>query len=651
MEAADEDTNPQYDVPDMEEPQDTARDLEVRDDGHSEEEPFDFIAQEDENLIDEIDSETLTEVLQHLRGRRTCLEIMRSLLNTNSSLNLDPTDLLRRILAVLSHDPISFKKAVIQGTVVWQPSGVKKEERYQPPEPQPQAKKQRSRKRGQPRDEDSDREEFFFESDEDPIVKRKGGGATTKAHARGDRDGTDDGDQSSDILKTACNLCNKTENPEEIILCDGKGCDQPYHIYCLRPELPYMPKGEWRCSICIAEHVPVDFTDYFKNFNNPLSNRNHQSKRHRTSTSKQNVKRKRRSSTIRGQASGSNGDHYPDKKTSREGNGYKSRFFLPFVHFMRTQRDKGVTTLGIGKLYEGIKEHINSESRTPQFSLASFISNHIQSEGDRSIFVRVGKGLYSLNDDPHIPPEIEAQLQAYARGCNLKVNTDKKKEEGREDKKRRSSDGEEGGEGGREGDVDTVEDFHIMATDSPDGSEDMSENTRDDETFDESRGEEGTNDGREDNLDEEDTMDGQENVERGEKEGESVEGQETMDVEGQETMDVEGQETMDVEGQETGVEERKETEKDGGGSEDEMFVMKEGDAPNDRETSNEQEIANEQEITSEQQTSNEQEITSEQEIANEQETSNEQEVKKEEIDKKDGMIEEATVGREEKMEF
>ena len=50
------------------------------------------------------------------------------------------------------------------------------------------------------------------------------------------------------LLNTKCRICRRKTDPENMLLCDG--CDRGHHMYCLKPKLKAVPKGDWFCSDC-----------------------------------------------------------------------------------------------------------------------------------------------------------------------------------------------------------------------------------------------------------------------------------------------------------------------------------------------------------------------------------------------------------------
>ena len=50
-----------------------------------------------------------------------------------------------------------------------------------------------------------------------------------------------------------CQECGSGHSPAKLLLCDK--CDRGYHLFCLRPVLPSVPKGSWFCRTC-SNHKP-----------------------------------------------------------------------------------------------------------------------------------------------------------------------------------------------------------------------------------------------------------------------------------------------------------------------------------------------------------------------------------------------------------
>ena len=53
---------------------------------------------------------------------------------------------------------------------------------------------------------------------------------------------------SKSLLNTKCRICRRKTDPENMLLCDG--CDRGHHMYCLKPKLKVVPKGDWFCNDC-----------------------------------------------------------------------------------------------------------------------------------------------------------------------------------------------------------------------------------------------------------------------------------------------------------------------------------------------------------------------------------------------------------------
>ncbi|XP_075556278.1 ATP-dependent chromatin assembly factor large subunit isoform X1 [Dermacentor variabilis] len=57
------------------------------------------------------------------------------------------------------------------------------------------------------------------------------------------------------VLKAYCRICRRRRDPERMLLCDG--CDRGHHLYCLKPPLEVIPKGDWYCVACRPKEKPA----------------------------------------------------------------------------------------------------------------------------------------------------------------------------------------------------------------------------------------------------------------------------------------------------------------------------------------------------------------------------------------------------------
>ena len=53
---------------------------------------------------------------------------------------------------------------------------------------------------------------------------------------------------ASDSEDLVCAKCGEGDDECNLVLCDE--CPQGFHVYCLRPKLPSVPRGAWRCPDC-----------------------------------------------------------------------------------------------------------------------------------------------------------------------------------------------------------------------------------------------------------------------------------------------------------------------------------------------------------------------------------------------------------------
>ncbi|XP_064634719.1 tyrosine-protein kinase BAZ1B-like [Lineus longissimus] len=48
-----------------------------------------------------------------------------------------------------------------------------------------------------------------------------------------------------------CKICRRKQTNDELLLCDE--CNQPFHLWCLRPAMLEVPKGDWFCPACVPQ--------------------------------------------------------------------------------------------------------------------------------------------------------------------------------------------------------------------------------------------------------------------------------------------------------------------------------------------------------------------------------------------------------------
>ena len=73
--------------------------------------------------------------------------------------------------------------------------------------------------------------------------------ANGEASANGDAPNGDSGNSEDDA---PCHRCGVTwwELDNEMLLCDGEGCEKAFHMLCLPRPLANVPEGDWLCPAC-----------------------------------------------------------------------------------------------------------------------------------------------------------------------------------------------------------------------------------------------------------------------------------------------------------------------------------------------------------------------------------------------------------------
>lgn len=80
----------------------------------------------------------------------------------------------------------------------------------------------------------------------------RGGKGKEKAKEVVDDDDEED-EEDMDVENIMCTSCGGGEDEDQILLCDTKGCECAYHMYCLNTPLTIIPAGDWFCDECVEE--------------------------------------------------------------------------------------------------------------------------------------------------------------------------------------------------------------------------------------------------------------------------------------------------------------------------------------------------------------------------------------------------------------
>ena len=84
------------------------------------------------------------------------------------------------------------------------------------------------------------------------LPNMEGGVVNTIEQVLDMRDAEVDADDEADAF---CRVCHRDMifDGNEILLCDGPGCDAAYHQLCLLPPLKTVPEGDWFCPACVKK--------------------------------------------------------------------------------------------------------------------------------------------------------------------------------------------------------------------------------------------------------------------------------------------------------------------------------------------------------------------------------------------------------------
>jgi hypothetical protein len=108
-------------------------------------------------------------------------------------------------------------------------------------------------KLGQPEDEDSDSSTTPGGSSD--TSKGSKGSNKHKDKSKGKKKKKqrldDEDEEEMDVESIMCTTCGGGEDEENMLLCDGKGCENAYHLYCLSIPISSIPKGDWFCDECL----------------------------------------------------------------------------------------------------------------------------------------------------------------------------------------------------------------------------------------------------------------------------------------------------------------------------------------------------------------------------------------------------------------
>jgi PHD-finger len=75
-----------------------------------------------------------------------------------------------------------------------------------------------------------------------------------------------------DIGVTICSVCGGNEEEDLVLLCDGKGCTNEIHMYCLKPLVTAVPDGDWYCPMCDVNGTTAYLEDMLQSHERTFKN-------------------------------------------------------------------------------------------------------------------------------------------------------------------------------------------------------------------------------------------------------------------------------------------------------------------------------------------------------------------------------------------
>jgi PHD-finger/PWWP domain len=74
-----------------------------------------------------------------------------------------------------------------------------------------------------------------------------------------------------DLGVTNCAICGGSDHDDAVLLCDGEGCKNEIHMFCLCPPITAVPNGDWLCPACDPDgtslYLDRELSKYESDFN------------------------------------------------------------------------------------------------------------------------------------------------------------------------------------------------------------------------------------------------------------------------------------------------------------------------------------------------------------------------------------------------